>query len=373
VSSPREVVIDARWLRTGIGRYILNLLQGLKQRLPDTVLSCITMSRYVETIAPLCDRVVEMNCDIYSVMEQVRLPSIARNASIFCAPHYNIPVLRRGPLVVTIHDLTHLLFAKYEARMGARLYAEPMLRLACARASRIVTPSDYTRRMLVDRLKARPEKISVIPCALSEIFQPWCKRAAAEKVRENHGLTKPYIIFVGSTAPHKNLENLLVAYQLLRARFRDIPELVLVLPQSPFKPGIGVRLRSLLAMPGVRCLHSVTDRAMASLYSAALMTVMPSFEEGFGLPVLESMACGTPVACSHAASLPEVARSAAVYFDPHSVEEMASAIEQLLHSEELQQRLVADGLRLAADYSIGRSASSYASMLVSIIGEKSWK
>src|SRR5271168_816859 len=102
VSVLREVVIDARWLRTGIGRYILTLLQELKVRLPDTLLTCITMPGQAETIAPRCDRVVEMSCGIYSVMEQVRLPMIARGASVFCAPHYNVPVFRGGPLVVTI-------------------------------------------------------------------------------------------------------------------------------------------------------------------------------------------------------------------------------------------------------------------------------
>jgi hypothetical protein len=145
VSVSREVVIDARWLRTGIGRYILTLLQGLRQKLPDTLLTCITMPGQVETIAPHCDRVVEISCGIYSVMEQARLPIIARGASVFCAPHYNVPVFRRGRLVVTIHDLTHLLFPSYRSKVRARFYAEPLLRIGCAKASRIITPSHYTR------------------------------------------------------------------------------------------------------------------------------------------------------------------------------------------------------------------------------------
>jgi len=368
VTLPHEVVIDARWLRTGIGRYILTLLQELKQKLPETLLTCITMPEQVKTIAPYCDRVVQMRCGIYSVMEQARLPMVARGASVFCAPHYNIPVFRKGPLVVTIHDLTHLLYSGYKSTPRAHLYAEPMLRYACARASRVITPSHYTRRMLVGRLNAEPEKISVIPCALSDAFCPQAREEAAERVRVSHGISRPYILFVGSTAPHKNLATLLLAYQRLRALYCDVPELVLVLPQHPPASRMNRSLVSLKAMPGVQCLHAVSDRSLVSLYSAALMTVMPSFEEGFGLPVIESMACGTPVACSRAASLREIAGENAVYFAPDSVEEMMSAIQQLLCSETLQRRLSAAGLKRAATYSAGRAASDYATMLYSVIG-----
>lgn len=363
MSFSHEVVIDARWLRTGIGRYILTLLQELKQKLPDTLLTCITMPGQLELVAPHCDRVVQMNCGIYSVMEQARLPMIARGASVFCAPHYNVPVFRKGPLVVTIHDLTHLLFPKYGSRLRTRLYAEPMLRIACAKASRIITPSHYTRGMLTERLNVDPDKISVIPCAVSDAFRPQAKEEATKRVRASYGLSAPYILFVGSAAPHKNLVTLLMAYQRLRARYRDGPELALVLPENPSISRTDRNVLSLIAMPGVRCLHRVTDQSLVSLYSAALMTVMPSFEEGFGLPVMESMACGTPVVCSQSASLPEIAGSDAVYFTPDSIEELISAIENLLHSEKLQQRLAASGLKRAAMYSVSRAASAYASVL----------
>jgi glycosyltransferase involved in cell wall biosynthesis len=367
VSLLPEVVIDARWLKTGIGRYILTLLQELKQRLPDTLLTCITMPQHAETISSHCDRVVQMTCGIYSVMEQARLPLIARAASVFCAPHYNIPILRKGPLVVTIHDLTHLLFQEYNRRPRARLYAEPMLRIASAKASRIITPSRYTRRMLVERLDADPEKVSVIPCAVSDTFRPQIREEAARTVQASYGIFGPYILFVGSTAPHKNLVTLLMAYRRLRAQHRDMPELALVLPQNPSSPRTDANLLSLLAPPGVHCLYAIPDRALASLYSAALMTVMPSFEEGFGLPVMESMACGTPVVCSNTASLPEIAEDDAIYFNPDSVEDLASAIERLLHSEELQQKLASAGMRRSAEYSTARAASAYASVLSSII------
>ena len=367
MTAPDEVVIDARWLRTGIGRYILTLLKELKPKLPDTLLTCITMPAYSAALAPYCDRVIKINCGIYSVAEQIRLPFAARGADVFCVPHYNIPILRRGPMVVTIHDLIHLKFPAYRRTLRTSIYANAMLRAASARASRIITPSHYTRNCLVEQLAADPEKIVVIPCALSGAFKVQPKEEAAETVRKCYSIAGPYILFVGSAAPHKNLTTLLKAYRVFSERRGDQLKLVLVLPRDTVT-GSNWGLPSLLATRGVHCLYSVSDESLASLYGAAAMTVMPSFEEGFGLPIIESMACGTPVACSRAASLPEIAGDSAIYFDPYSAEELAWAIDQLLHSEELRRHLAEQGLRRAAKYPAAGSAAAYAAVISSLVG-----
>lgn len=365
MSASREVVIDARWLRTGIGRYILTLLKDLKRTLPDTLLTCITMPAYAAALAPLCDRVIQVNCGIYSLTEQLRLPFVARGASVFCAPHYNVPVLRSGRIVVTIHDLTHLLFPAYRSTLRARIYADPILRIASARASRIVTPSRYTRDCLIERLGADPPKVSVVPCGVGEAFRPQAKAEAAQAVRIRHGIGAPYLLFVGSTAAHKNLTTLLKAYGVLSARHGDTPHLVLVLPGGTTAARSNLELRLLPATPGVHCLRAVSDESLALLYAAAEMTIMPSLEEGFGLPVIESMACATPVACSRAASLPEIAGDSAIYFDPGSAEDMAWAIEQLLDSEDLRRHLAEQGLQRAAAFSGTHAASAYAAIVSS--------
>ena len=370
MTAAQEVVIDARWLRTGIGRYLLTLLRDLKTLLPETLLTCVTMPPYAAVLAPLCDRIIEMNCGIYSLTEQLWLPLVAPGAAVFCAPHYNIPVLRRGQIVATIHDLTHLIFPAYRSAVRSRIYGNMMLRFASARASRIVTPSHFTRQCLIERLGAEPAKVSVIPCGLSEVFHPQTKEQGAEAVRRCCGITAPYLLFVGSAAPHKNLVTLLQAYRLISARRRDVPHLVVVLPNEAAAERIDPKLRSLLATPGVHCLYAVPDETLASLYSAALMTIMPSYEEGFGLPVLESMACGTPVACSRAASLPEIAGDCAIYFDPHSTEEMAWAIEQLLSSDDSRLHLAEKGLERAKAFSGTRAAAAYAEILFSVMREQ---
>jgi glycosyltransferase involved in cell wall biosynthesis len=362
-----EVVIDARWLRTGIGRYILTLLQQLQPHVPEARLTCITLPEFSETVAPYCDRVIPLQCGIYTLKEQLRLPRIASDAAVFCAPHYNVPIFRKGRMIVTIHDITHRLFPSYRRDLRSIFYASPMLRIACTRASRIIVPSDYTRRMLEEYLHADSRKIAVVPCAVDGIFRPQDPQEARNAAYADHGISQPFLLSVTSGAPHKNPATLLKAYEYLRTRRRDMPMLVLVLPKYPASASENADLCRLLTMPGVRCLTSVTDASLAALYASARMTILPSFEEGFGLPVVESMACGTPVACSNTASLPEVAADGAVYFSPGSMEEMASSIEKVLYSKTLRQQLRAAGLKRAALYTASRAASGYASVLTSVM------
>ena len=362
-----EVVFDARWLRTGIGRYTLTLLSELGKHLGGLTLSCIAQPEDAARLAPLCDRVIPFESGIYSISEQLILPRIARGAAVFCAPHYNLPILRTAPTIVTIHDLTHLVYPGYGKTLRARLYALPMLRVACARAVRIVVPSDYTKRGLIERLGAHPEKIAVIPNAIDPAFHPLDRPHAARIVKMLYGIAESFFLSVTSTAPHKNLITLLEAHRSLRAKRRETARLVLVLPSSPPRMRPGSKLSSLLEDPAIHCLHGVTDLGLSALYSAALMTILPSFEEGFGYPVVESMACGTPVVCSASASLSEVAAGCAVLFSPASAQELEDAICRILDSSTLRSNLASKGIAHAAAFSPGDAAREYATLVRSAI------
>ncbi|MGB0063418.1 MAG: glycosyltransferase family 1 protein [Terracidiphilus sp.] len=365
----KEVVFDARWLRTGIGRYILTLLSELGKHLDGLTLTCIAQPEDAARLAPLCDRVILFGSGIYSISEQLVLPRLARNAAVFCAPHYNLPVLRTAPSVVTIHDLTHLVYPEYGQTLRARLYALPMLKIACTRATRIVVPSDYTRRRLIERLNADPEKIAVIPAAIDPAFHPLERSHAAEIVETLCRIAGPYLLSVTSTAPHKNLLTLIEAYRSLHTKRKGMPPLVLVLPDSAERVSPGSKLHALLEGPHIHCLHGVTDEGLRALYSAALITILPSFEEGFGYPVAESMACGTPVVCSSSASLPEVAAGCAEFFSPDSSQELEAAICRLLNNEALRRDLAAKGLERVAAFSPGLVAQRYARLVRWVIRE----
>lgn len=362
-----EVVFDARWLRTGIGRYTLTLVSELRKHLEGLTLSCIAHPEDAARLAPFCDRIIPFESGIYSISEQLVLPRIARNAQVFCAPHYNLPILRAAPTIVTIHDLTHLVYPEYGKTLRARLYAFPVLKVACARAARIVVPSDYTMRSLIEHLGADGKKIAVIPSAIDPAFHPLDKPHAAQMVKLLYGIAEPFLLSVTSTAPHKNLIVLLEAHRNLRAKRKETPRLLLVLPASPPRVKPGSKLSSLLADPAILCLHGVTDLGLSALYSAALMTILPSFEEGFGYPVAESMACGTPVVCSAAASMPEVAAGCAELFSPASAQELEDAICRLLDSSTLRSNLALKGIARAAAFRPGHAAREYASLVRSVI------
>jgi glycosyltransferase involved in cell wall biosynthesis len=345
------IVIDARWLRTGIGRYTIALLQGLREQLGNASVTCITQPQYVGLVSAFCDRVIPCDAGIYGIQEQLALPWLARDAAALYAPHYNIPVLWKRPLLVTIHDLNHLLDATYRGTWKSRLYARPLLMAAARHADVIITPSEYTKAKLCEHLGADAAKITVVPCCVAPCFHPKERTEARRGVEQRLGITRPYLLFVGNCAPNKNVPLLLESLAMLRSRRSDSPLLVIAGGDCKWHSEMLDAARSLGVENQVAWLGELNDALLADLYAAALMTIMPSFEEGFGLPVIESMACGTPVICSQAASLPEVAGDAALFFSPHSCEQLTDAIERLMDSTTTRERLIRSGLTRSSLFS----------------------
>jgi glycosyltransferase involved in cell wall biosynthesis len=361
------LVIDARWLRTGIGRYTLSLLHGVRDKLRNIFLTCIAQPQDVEEVSAFCDRVLPCDVDIYGVREQLALPVLARTASAFYAPHYNIPVMWRRKLLVTIHDLNHLLDATYRGTWKSRLYAEPLLKLAVRKADVIVTPSAYTKAKLSQHLGVEPSRISVIPCCVASCFQSIEKKQARTSVAHKLAITQPYLLFVGNCAPNKNIPLLLDSVARLTRRRADAPVLLVAGNDSKWQPRMSDYARDLGIQGKVVWLGKLSDGLLAELYAAALMTIMPSFEEGFGLPVIESMACGTPVICSEAASLPEVAGDAALYFSPYSCEQLSDTIERVMDSTGIQEKLIAAGLARLSLFSPEGFAARQASAIYKLM------
>jgi glycosyltransferase involved in cell wall biosynthesis len=346
-----SIAIDARWLRTGIGRYTLSLLQGLRDHLKNVFLTCITQPQHVDLVSGLCQRVITCDANIYGLKEQLALPWLARAASVLYAPHYNIPVMWRRRLLVTIHDLNHLLDTTYRGSWKSRFYAKPLLSFAAANADVIITPSEYTKAMLSEHLNVGPGKISVIPGCVASCFHRKDKKEARSRVAQKLGIGRPYLLFVGNCAPNKNVSLLLESVAQLRSRRDDAPLLVLAGNECKWKPQMQDYGRRLGLHDQVIWLEKISDALLAELYSAALMTILPSFQEGFGLPVIESMACGTPVVCSQAASLPEVAGDAALFFSPYSCEQLTDNIEHMMDSTATREILVAAGLARSSLFS----------------------
>jgi glycosyltransferase involved in cell wall biosynthesis len=345
-----RLAVDARIWKTGIGTYTVNLLREIRRVDGEFRVSAIVRAEAEGMMAGMCDETRVVDAPIYSLQEQLRIPAAAGECDLLHVPHYNVPALYRGRMVVTIHDLTHLTDPAFRNSAKAWLYARPMLKMAAKKASHVITVSGFSKQQIIEYLGVRPEKVSVIYNGLGSQFCLIDRATAKEKVRSTLNIEPPYLLFVGNLKPHKNLGRLLRAFALLRERGRTNLTLVLVGDDRKRKQSVMGECARLGISEVVRHVPWVAEDLLPQLYASADLVVMPSTSEGFGFPVLEAMACGTPVVCSNATSLPEVGGDAVEYFDPYNVEEMAAAIERVLDSPSLQAEMREKGLKQAAKF-----------------------
>lgn len=348
----REVVIDARWLvYSGVGTYILNLLSRVRRYSDGLVVRALARRKDVARLAPFCDAVTVVDVPIYTLREQMAVPWAARHADLLHVSHYNAPLLHSGRLLVTIYDLTHITHPAIRHSLGAWAYFRPMFHLAARKALHIITVSLYSKAQIVERLRVAPAKVTVIPLGVDERFHSVERELASEQVRAALGVCRPYVLYVGNLKPHKNVVSLLRAFALLGKRRALDLELVILGDDRVWKETLLGECGRLGIGENVLFVPQVSDELLPCVYGAAELLVQPSWVEGFGLPVLEAMACGTPVASSRAGSLPEVAGDAAEFFDPASVEDLAGVIERVLGSAELQASMRRKGLDRAGRFS----------------------
>jgi glycosyltransferase involved in cell wall biosynthesis len=349
----RVVAIDARMLESsGIGTYLRNLLENLATIENEYVFDVICRGKeLLRGLPPDKFRFVPAKSPIYSVSEQWEIAWLARHALVLHSPHYNASLLYRGNLVVTIHDLVHVTDPNLKRTFAARLYAGPMFNLVARRADCLIADSEFTKTQIVEHLSVSPSKVVVVYLGVNGHFCPHDRKQACLRVSSLLGLKRPYILFVGNLKPHKNVKTLIYAFSQICAH-RDFNHQLLILGDDrKWKAGLMNECEKLGIGERVLFAPNVPYEDLPWVYGAAEILVMPSLIEGFGLPVLEAMACGTPVVCSRAASLPEVAGDAAEYFEPTSVDDLAGALERVLGSRELQETLRHKGLERAKLFS----------------------
>ncbi|MDI7252605.1 MAG: glycosyltransferase family 1 protein, partial [Actinomycetota bacterium] len=207
-------------------------------------------------------------------------------------------------------------------------------------------------------LGVESSRVTVIPAAPDRHFRPLRDEAALAAVRERFGLRPGFLFTAGSIHTRRNLERLIEAVSVAGAELgRELQLLILGTP-APFTPPVDIQGTARRCGMEERVVHLeyVTEEELLCLYNACGLFVYPSLYEGFGLPVVEAMACGTPVACSRVTSMPEVAGEAAAYFDPLDVEDMARVLASLLSDREERERLAQAGIRRAAEFSWRKAA-----------------
>jgi len=277
---------------------------------------------------------------------------------VYHCPDFVLPPLRKARGILTVHDLAFLMRPDC-ADERLRGYLEEVVPRSVRRADFIIADSENTRNDLVVLLGAQPASIAVVPGGVEDRFNPITDVTQLKRARDKLGVgDAPFVLAIGVLEPRKNLNRLMDAFRALKQRDKVAPELKLVLAGGKgwlyddiFDHHADSPVRDDILMPGF-----VADELLPAIYSAADVLAFPSLYEGFGLPILEAMACGTPVVASRASCLPEVAEGAALLIDPANVDGLAAALELALIDAETRSGLIERGRQRASEYSWRRAA-----------------
>ena len=269
---------------------------------------------------------------------------------LFHATNYLLPPLQHARGIVTVHDLSYKVHPEFAEPRLARYLAQ-RVPASLRRADLVLADSVHTKAELVQHYDMAPEQVSVVYGGVSKEFCPDIEEQELERVRHRYGLPPSYLLTVGRLEPRKNLLTLLKAYQLLvTQQTPSLPRLVIAggtgwRYEPIFEAVSGLELTNLVDFLGY-----VPDEDLPALMAGAEAFLYPSYYEGFGLPPLEAMACGTPVVASNTSSLPEVVGDAGPLVSPHEPEALAQAVSLLLSNPQLRQDLRQKGLAQAARF-----------------------
>lgn len=287
----------------------------------------------------------------------------------FCSPFID----KKIKVVLTIFDLIHFFYPYLKMSFARRLYHKLKLapKLVLKRADKIITISISTSRDLIKYFKIPPRKIKMLYMGVSESFRVIDSARAKRLMREKFNVTRPYILFLGRNEPHKNIKALVIAYARLPEYIRERNDLVLVGKEDE---RYNQPIRELISRYGIEKKVFFTgyadDSDLPYIYSAASVYVQPSFYEGFGLPILEAMACGVPVVSSNTSCLPEVGGDAALYFSPVDVHALTNHIKNLLDDSILREEMIKRGLKQVKNFTWFNAVNGLLECFNDLGGEK---
>ena len=316
---------------SGIGRYIRSLVpifQGKRVKVICYKEDAELLLKYFTL-----DDLLFASSGIYSIYEQLEVLKFKKN-DLFWSPHYNIPILRKGNQVTTVHDVVHLALREIFDSNSMQVYAKFMFNMVAKKSGKIICVSNFTKSEFVKYTRVNADKIKVIHNGLEEA---WYQVKKVKRPSE-----RPYILFVGNIKPHKNLMSLITAY--IKVLDKLPHDLILVGEKEGFLKG-DKKIAELVSQGKGRIKFTgfVDEFSLQQYYAFADLFVFPSLYEGFGYPPLEAMACGTPVLASNSASIPEVCGNAAEYFNPLDINELSEKIVGLIENESLRAKMINAG------------------------------
>ncbi len=325
VTKPK-VAVDARMINmSGIGTYIRNLMKS------DCYQIALGNKEEIKELNKIDDNsIIDFNTKIYGIKEQLKFPYKKLRKlkpSVLHVPHYNVPLFYRGKMITTIHDLTHLVLPEFLPNKFAKFYAKFMMKVAIKKSEKIITVSENTKKDIIKYFKVNPNKIEVIYNGVSNDFCIKDKKEINYLYKKfNIPKDKKLLLYVGNLKPHKNLNRLLEAF----SKIKNIDDYRLILVGKTFDHQINLVKEEKDLLIDKYVIHTgiVSSKEIIDLYNLVDLFIFPSLYEGFGLPVIESLACGTNVICSNNSSLPEVGGKLVDYFDPYDVNDIKNKIEK---------------------------------------------
>jgi glycosyltransferase involved in cell wall biosynthesis len=375
-----RIGFDARYINDryhGIGRYAFRMLESLIAASPEHTFIIFRGnerdSRFEWNSLSAWSNVQFQPGPrpLYWPQEQLLWPWILHKnrIDVFHSPYFVAPLFTSLPSIITIHDLIFDRYPDYMPMAWSRPYYHLLMEMSVRRAQRIVAVSRATAHDLGQFYHVPDSKVEIIPEGVEPAFRPLSDPDQALALRARYKLENPYILTVGARRPHKNHVNLLRSFAGLAADFKH--DLVFAGPADQRFPDKARALASQLGLlRRVRFLDWVPEEDLPALYSQADLVVLPSVIEGFGLPALEAMACGTSVIAANNSSFPEVIANAGLLVDPTDISSLQTAIARLLSTPSLRRHLSHAGRQRAAHFTWDATASRIRNMYQSLFQER---
>lgn len=359
-----KIGIDARFYgpeSKGLGRYTQKLIEYLEKIDRSNTYVIFLRSANYDLYQPQNSNFTKVLADYrwYSFAEQIFMPRILHKemCDLVHFPHFNVPFFFRGKFVVTIHDLILIHYPTVRATTLHPLFYwlkfaayKIVIKRAITRAKKVIAVSKFTRDDVIATYDLDPAQVEVTYESAIELKQ--CPAPSTNLAK--YGIMKTYILYVGNAYPHKNLKRLVRAFAEVQKSLPDL-SLVLVGRDDLFYEELS-DIISHEGIDGIRILHDVTDSELEGIYSGAQAYIFPSLYEGFGLPPLEAMAYGVPVAASDHPCLKEVCGKAAYYFNAQSPQMIAQASQEIVSNDALRAQLREEGFKNLNRFSWERMA-----------------
>lgn len=338
-----RIGLDDRAIKmSGIGIYTHNLFCELKKKNNNVNLYddnlIVARKRFLTKYVNFCIRIIKaQNClNKWFKEKDLDLYHVPRNTGV--------PFFHNIPVVVTIHDIIpHVFHDKYLSNILERVWYELAIRVSIHRSDKILTISNFSKEELIRHYDVDSSKIEIVSLAYNEAFRKIEDTSILNDVKERYRLHKKYILAIGGSEYRKNIQRLINVYL---KNFRDDYELIVV--GGKWRD---IDLAKKYQGENIRFITGVPEEDLIAIYNMADVFVFPSFYEGFGIPVLEGMACGVPVVTSNVSSMPEVGGDATIYFNPYDENDMAEKIKMVLDDKQLREEMISKGLEKVKEYS----------------------